>query len=103
MSIDARRRVADQVLVRMRDRGFPLDHDSELVGLIDRWVAGEMEMDECYRQYLALVQSRSESFRNSIRTLASAPDQREATPNLAEDPKDQAPADAVEAELRAPD
>jgi hypothetical protein len=82
MSIDARRRIADQVLVRMRDRGFTLDHDAELVALINRWVAGELEMDECYRQYLALVQSRSETFRSSIRTLAGLTEQQEVAPDL---------------------
>jgi hypothetical protein len=103
MSIDARRRVADQVLVRMRDRGFPLDHDTELVGLIDRWAAGEMEMDECYRQYLALIQGRNESFRTSIRTLGGPPERQEATPDPAQGPETLTPPDPAEAITRDPD
>ena len=58
MSNETRRRIADRVLERMRARGFPLDHDPELMALIDRWCEGDMEMHECQRQYLALKERR---------------------------------------------
>ena len=67
MSIETRQRVADQVLARMRDRGFPLDGDADLIELISLWTSGAVEMPECRERYLAIVRNRNEALRSGRR------------------------------------
>lgn len=58
MSIETRRRIADEVMGRMRGRGFPVDEDGDFTQLIGRWVDGEIPMSECHRHYLARLRER---------------------------------------------
>ncbi|RWX78971.1 hypothetical protein EPK99_10375 [Neorhizobium lilium] len=67
MTMETRRRIADKVLARMRERGFPMDQDADFTNLIDLWVAGEIAMSECHRRYLGLVQHRNETLRKAGR------------------------------------
>jgi hypothetical protein len=60
MSMQTRRRIAEEVMARMRDRGFPIEEERDFTQLIGRWVDGEIPMSDCHRHYLAVLRQRSE-------------------------------------------
>jgi hypothetical protein len=66
MSSNVRREIADRVLARMRERGFPADQDNAFMTLIDDWTLGLIEMAGCRSRYAGIIRERRHAHRNTM-------------------------------------
>ncbi len=59
MSVEVRRRAAENAFQRAREAGHAVEQDDRFHAWIDEWIAGQIEMSEVARRYSALLRERS--------------------------------------------
>jgi len=65
-TIEARRKIAEKVLIRMQERGFPIDEDQEFLEIVREWISGAVEMHDCRMRYLELLKRREAGRRERL-------------------------------------
>ncbi|WP_430246163.1 hypothetical protein ACQY1M_24355 (plasmid) [Neorhizobium sp. DAR64861/K0K2] len=65
-TIEARQKIAEKVLARMQDRGFPIHDDQEFLAIIRGWISGEVAMTDCRKRYLELLKTREYERRDRL-------------------------------------
>lgn len=53
-----RKDIADRVITKWRDLGFPVDTDAEFQALLKLWINGDVSIDDVRRRYVKLLQER---------------------------------------------
>jgi hypothetical protein len=59
MSVEVRRRAAENAFQKARDSGQPVEKDDRFHAWIEDWIAGDIEMSEVARHYRSLVRERA--------------------------------------------
>lgn len=58
MSIVTRKDIAERVITKWRDLGFPVDTDAEFQALLGLWINGDVSVDDVRRRYVKLLRER---------------------------------------------
>lgn len=58
MSVEIRRRAAENAFQRAREAGHTVEQDDRFLAWIEEWIAGQIEMTEVARRYSALLRER---------------------------------------------
>ncbi|WP_077966594.1 hypothetical protein [Ensifer adhaerens] len=53
-----RKDIADRVIAKWRDLGFPIDDHAEFQALLKLWINGDVSVDDIRRRYVKLLQER---------------------------------------------
>ncbi|MCV9966965.1 hypothetical protein OIU34_34575 [Pararhizobium sp. BT-229] len=69
MSVEVRRRAAENAFQRAREAGHAVEQDDRFHAWIEEWIAGQIEMPEVSKRYRSLLSERSAM----RRAVAAAP------------------------------
>jgi len=72
MSVEIRRRAAENAFQRAREAGHAVEQDDRFLAWIEEWIAGQIEMTEVAKRYRSLLSERSAL--RQVRAAAAAVD-----------------------------